>query len=581
MNRFFLNLEPCEAVDIEKVCGLSRLACGTKLRFDGRFKAVYGFGERFDALNQIGRERLIQVVETFTNQGGDTYLPAPFCLTDAGFGLYLDTKKVISISTEQNRDSSSFLAKQIPDGTDLHFFHGAPPDLLDYYTRLLGRPKLPPDWAFGLWMSANRWNSQTLVEQQIDRAIELGMKPSVAVIEAWSDETTFYRFDPERFPDPDGMIRRMHDKGIKCILWQIPVLKKTDEGESCPEHDEDCAYAVEQGYVVHNPDGTPYTIPEGRWFGGSMIPDFSNPAACDWWFAKRQYLLDMGVDGFKTDGGEFLHNDLPLFYDGSTGSDMQNGYALAYTQAYTRFIGEGRILFSRAGFAGSQTTPMHWAGDQESTWEEFRHVLNAGLNVGLSGIPFWGFDIGGFAGKLPSAELYMRAFAMACFSPVMQWHSELVGGQFAGRMPSGDKVNDRSPWNIAARANSRETLDCCRLYMKEREKILPYLLRETLFCTRTGRPLMAPLFFDAPEDDRARTVTDQYLFGRRLMVAPVLWEKMDRRDIYLPEGEWRDHWTGEIFKGSRAYSVNCELPYIPVFHLVEDDALALVPSRRD
>ncbi|MCL2085267.1 MAG: glycoside hydrolase [Oscillospiraceae bacterium] len=569
MNRLFLNSQPSDAAAVQRTCGLSSLTLGAELSLDGPFSAVYGFGERFDAFNQIGLERKIQVYEKFTEQGAHTYMPVPFCLTDAGFGVYIDTKQVIAISTRRGDKVSSLYAK-LPDGADVHILHGAPEEIMDGFTRLTGRPKLPPDWAFGLWMSAHRWNTRELVERQTDMAIEHGMKPAVVVIEAWSDEATFYRFDSERFPDPAGMVRGLHEKGIKCVLWQIPVIKKLDEGQVCPEHDQDCAHAVEKGYAARNPDGTPYTIPEGRWFGGSMIPDFTNPAACDWWFGKRQYLLDMGVDGFKTDGGEFLYDGGPVFHDGSTGADMQNGYALAYTRAYARFIGEGRVLFSRAGFTGSQTAPLHWAGDQRSTWEELRHVLTAGLNAGLSGIAFWGFDIAGFAGRMPSVELYLRAFAMACFSPVMQWHSEPLGGQFAGLMASDDMVNDRSPWNIAARYSNPSVIEICRGYTDERQKLLPYLLEEAAFCAQTGRPLMAPIFFGAHTDKRAYSIEDQYMLGRRLMVAPALREGMTGREVYFPAGLWRDYWTGEEFQGGLTRTAACELPRIPVFLFMGD-----------
>jgi alpha-D-xyloside xylohydrolase len=266
----------------------------------------------------------------------------------------------------------------------------------------------------------------------------------------------------------------------------------------------------------------------------------------------------MGVDGFKTDGGEFLLDD-------ATGADMQNGYALAYELAYKRFAGESRVLFSRAGYTGCQAAPLHWAGDQQSTWDELRHVLTAGLNAGLSGIPFWAFDIGGFAGELPSAELYLRAFAMACFSPIMQWHSEPVGGQFSDIIASQDKNNDRSPWNVAARYDMPQLVEFCRSYTEERKKLLPYLLDEARYCAATGRPLMAPLFFDAPRDAQAFSVSDQYMLGRRLMVAPVLYEGINERTVYFPDGTWQDYFTGDVIRGSVSRTVPCPLPRIPVY----------------
>lgn len=528
-------------------------------------QAVYGFGERFDALNQEGLARENHVYETFTNQGASTYLPIPFALTDGGGGLYVDTMEPFTVLTEKTTDGIVFT---LPDQYDVRTFTGKPMEVLNQFTELTGRPNLPPDWAFGLWMSANRWDRQAVVEEVVEEAIRQGMKPSVVVIEAWSDEATFYRFDKERFPDPEGMIRGLHEKGIRLILWQIPVLKKLEPGRVCPEHEADCAEAVQKGFVVTNADGSPYVIPEGRWFGGSMIPDFTNPAACDWWFGKRQYLLHMGVDGFKTDGGEFVYDDGACFFDGRTGVQMKNGYAMAYTKAYTDFIGEDRVLFSRAGYTGAQTTPMHWAGDQQSTWEELRHVMTAGLNAGLSGLPFWGFDLAGFAGKMPSAELYLRSFCLACFAPVMQWHSEPASGQFSELLAaSEEEINDRSPWNMAKVTGRPEILDICRKFTKERERLMPYILKEASLSANTGRPLMAALVIDWPEDKEACAVDDEYLFGSQLLVAPVLEEGAEGRQVYLPKGNWVDYWTGEQTAGPCRLYKKCRVGELLVWRL--------------
>ena len=397
------------------------------------------------------------------------------------------------------------------------------------------------------------------------------MKPSVVVLEAWSDEATFYRFDKERFPDPAAMIANLHKQGIQVVLWQIPVLKKLEPGRVCPEHEADCLEAVEKGFVVKNTDGSPYLIPEGRWFSGSMIPDFTNPAACEWWFEKRRYLLEMGVDGFKTDGGEFVYDDSAVFYNGQTGAQMRNGYAAAYTKVYADFAGKERVLFSRAGYTCCQTTPIHWAGDQQSTWKALRHVLPPGLNAGLSGIPFWSFDIAGFAGAIPSAELYLRSFAMGTFCPVMQWHSEPAGGQFSELLAvSEEGINDRSPWNIAKVRKAPQVRELCRKLCKEREKLLPYLLEEAKVSARTGRPLMAALLAYWPEDKKACAIDDQYMLGSRLLVAPVLKQGERGRNVYLPEGSWQDYWTGEETAGSCQVYRECLPGEIPVWRLIKN-----------
>lgn len=529
---------------------------------------LWGFGERYDALNSVGLERINRVYEHFTQQGADTYMPVPFFMTN-NVGVYIDTKRVCTIvsrivgtsrTIEGPQVFESFQAVQVwisgelaPEDT-IYFFEGPPHTALSEFLRLTGHPVLPPKWAFGPWMSANRWNSQAIVEAEAELAQEHGIPVTALVVEAWSDEATFYRFNDENsdnsftgtatpaivsspWPDVPAMIDRLHAKGIHLILWQIPVFKKLEEGRTHALHETDCQYALDHGLIVRRTDGTPYRIPEGRWFAGSYVPDFTNPETCRWWFGKRQYLLDMGVDGFKTDGGEFIYDTDTCFHDGSTGREMMNGYALSYTKAYTQAIGPDRILFSRAGYTGSQTTPMHWAGDQLSIWTELPSVLRAGLTSSLSGILFWGVDIAGFAGPLPEKELYLRAFALATFVPVMQWHSEPVGGQFADILASQDLVNDRSPWHLAKYYQDPEVLSICRKFTTLRMALLDYIYDEAQYSCDNLQPMMRPLCYEYPDDIACASIDDEFLFGRYLLVAPIL-SASSERDIYLPIGNW-------------------------------------------
>ena len=261
---------------------------------------------------------------------------------------------------------------------------------------------------------------------------------------------------------------------------------------------------MRRGYCVRRPDGTPYRIPE-YWFHHSLLPDFTNPEAVSWWFGKRKHLLDMGVEGFKTDGGEFLYEKAARLHDGSTGLTARNLYSMQYAGAYHQFMKDGGVdgvTFSRAGYAGAQALPIHWAGDQLSLWSEFRAQLAAGISAGLSGVLFWGFDIGGFAGELPAKDLYLRATAMGCFSPVMQWHAEPRSGQFFATH-EGAFNNDRSPWNLARQSGDPSILDLARFYAALRDKLLPYLTQEARLCVESARPMMAHLCLDFPEDPEA------------------------------------------------------------------------------
>lgn len=324
-----------------------------------------------------------------------------------------------------------------------------------------------PAWALGPWMSSNNWDSEAEVRHQVDLSQKHEIPATVLVIEAWSDEATFYVFNdatyqendgesahqytdfdfPEwgRWPDPKGMVKHLHENDLKCILWQIPIIKQVTSLTHLQKSNDE-ASLIRNDYGVKNTDGSPYRLPEG-WFKDSLLLDFTNEDASRWWFSKRQYLLDdLHVDGFKTDGGECIFGNDLVFSDGSDGRLMRNKYPNDYISAYYDFVQQNDgITFSRAGYAGAQAFPAHWAGDERSTWDAFKRSILAGLSSGMSGVIFWGWDLAGFSGPIPSAELYIRSTQMACFCPIMQYHAE----------SKAEFNQDRTPWNIAERTRLR------------------------------------------------------------------------------------------------------------------------------
>ena len=361
------------------------------------------------------------------------------------------------------------------------------------------------------------------------------------------------------------MIQQLHNAGKKLLLWQAPVYKQLEPGEKPNRQNKlDWEEAIEQKLCVCFSDGTPYHIPQGKWFPGSMVPDFTNPAARASWFGKRQYLLDMGVDGFKTDGGEFIHSTDVRFCDGSTGQQGVNRYPRDYTESYRDFIGSERVLFSRAGFSGQHTVPCHWGGDQQSQNQELASVLKAGLSAAASGILFWGFDIAGFAGPLPTLDLYRRATQMACFCPIMQWHSEPDGGQFRELMPGAEGNNERSPWNMAQIYNAPEFLDEMRYWHKLHEQLRPYLWETAKRCVTESKPILRPLVYEWPEDSNVLYCQDEYLLGNDLLVAPLLEENAHSREVYLPQGTWTDFFSGKIYAGNQTIVIDAG-DKLPVF----------------
>ena len=290
-------------------------------------------------------------------------------------------------------------------------------------------------------MSSNEWNTQARVERELALTLEHDVPATALVIEAWSDETTFYIWNGAQYtpragsdrprladfsfpadgpwPDPKAITDRLHAAGIQLLLWQIPAIKQIEAAH--PQHDADTQHALEQGFVIRHSDGRPYRNP-AFWFNGALIPDFSSADARRWWLDKRAYLLDeIGIDGFKTDGSEHLQGRDIVASDGKQGAELVNAYPNQYIGAYYRFAREhrGGITVSRAGHTGAGAFPAHWAGDENSTWEAYRRSIVAGLSAAMSGVVFWGWDIAGFSEELPSAELYLRATAMAAFCPIM------------------------------------------------------------------------------------------------------------------------------------------------------------------
>lgn len=536
------------------------------LRIEVPYAGAYGMGEKFNGLNQKGNTVVNQVIEHFCHQGDYTYLTAPFFVTDTGLGIYIDTDKKTVFSFNET------IVCELPSDADVYVFAGAVDEVISAYMKLLGEAKLPPKYAFGVWISANHWNSQQDVENQIKYLEKYQFPASVMVLEAWSDEATFYiwngaSYEPKTdggiftaddfdyskssyWSDPAEMIRSLHDRGIRLVLWQIPVYKgQSEEEEKNTQLIFDKEDAVRKDLCVKNSDGTPYQIPAGNWFETSLIPDFSNQDTCDAWFAKRQYLLDMGVDGFKTDGGEFIYRPDVLLKNGMDGTEAKNAYARLYTEAYTKFLGKDHVLFSRAGSRGAHRMPIHWGGDQQSENSELRDVFQAGLSAAMTGIPFWSFDIAGFAGPLPTPDLYRRATQLACFVPALQWHSEPDGGQFKEIMPGADGNNERSPWNIAKTWDEPELLDEIRFWHNLHMDLVPYIYSSAMDCCEAYRPMMRPLVYTWSCHRQSVEWEDEYMFGESLLVAPLFEENQTGRQLWLPPGMWYGFFSHRKYNG--------------------------------
>ncbi len=567
---------------------------------------VVGFGERFDHLDQAGRRLDAVVFEQYKSQGvhGRTYLPMPFAHvvsasgsrasgTDAsgtdpsGWGVHVRTSRRTWFDCGAT-DSGRLVVEVALGGTadesiDVALHDGTPTEVLRGFLDEVGRAEELPSWVFRLWASGNEWNTQALVTERMDSHRDLDIPVGVVVIEAWSDEEGIMLFrdavytprpdgspfalsdftfpDDGAWPDPKAMVDDLHARGIRVILWQIPLLKTALSEDGL--HDQVLAEGdamVRDGHAVLEADGRPY-LNRGWWFPKSLMPDLSTQRTRDWWTAKRDYLVrDLDVDGFKTDGGEHAWGHDLRYGDGHRGDEGNNLYPVHYARAFGDLLrkhGKAPVTFSRSGFAGSQPHGVFWAGDEDSTWEAFRSSVTAGLTAASCGIVYWGWDLAGFSGPVPDAELYLRAAAASTFMPVMQYHSEFNHHQLP--------LRDRTPWYVAETTGDERVVPVFRRFAQLRERLVDYLAASAAETVATDRPLMRPLFFDHPDAAGSWDHPHQWLLGPDLLVSPVLEPGARTWPVWLPPGEWVDVWTGDPVAGDQVVERDVPIDVVPVY----------------
>jgi alpha-D-xyloside xylohydrolase len=486
---------------------------------------VYGLGERFTAFVKNG-----QVVEIVNKDGGtaseQTYKNVPFYLTNRGYGVLVNETGPISFEIASEKVARIQFSLQ---GESLEYFliYGpTPKDVLRKLTALTGEPALPPPWSFGLWLSTSFTTNydEGTVTSFIDEMKRRDLPLHVFHFDCfWMREFQWVNFewDPLVFPDPPGMLRRLHDRGLKVCIWINPYVAQRSRL---------FAEAAGQGYLIKRTDGSVWQT--DLWQPGMGIVDFSNPAARDWFGAHITRLLDMGVDAIKTDFGERIPVEGVVFHDGSDPEKMHNFYPIIYNETVFRAIesrrGRGEaVLFARSSYASGQRFPVHWGGDCWSTFESMAESLRGGLSLSLSGFGFWSHDIGGFEGTSP-AFIYKRWTAFGLLSS----HSRLHG--------SGSY---RIPW-----AYDEEACDVLRLFTKLKCRLMPYLWQVALEAHREGVPMMRAMLLEFPEDPACETLDRQYLLGGSLLVAPIFTES-GFVDYYLPAGRWTNFLTGKVEQG--------------------------------
>lgn len=544
----------------------------------------YGFGERYYDLDKRGKNVDIYTVNWYKDQYDKAYLPVPFYINSNKYGLYLNSTYYSQFRVATDVTDKCTIRANAGGSTnmllDFYLFTGSDfKNVLGDYSTVSGKPALPAPWAFGPWISANEWNKQSEITDQINATNTYSIPTSAIVLEAWSDEYTYYIFNGASYtpkpgsgtftasdftfggnwPSPASMVTNAHNNNIKILLWQIPAIKNIGS-EVHTQRDNDEAYAISAGYLVGDGSGGTYRMPP-VWFGGSTVPDFTNTNTKNWWFSKRAYLFDdIGIDGFKCDGGENIWGRYLTFSNGKKGDEMRNAYPDTYIKAYYDYSKTKKsdsLAFSRSGGAKAQLNPISWAGDQNSSFSAFQDAIRAGISASMSGVPFVTWDLAGFSGDIPTTELYKRSSAQAAFSPIMQLHSE----------QSGDPAlsQTRTPWNMYARTGDFDCINIYRKFANIRMSLLPYLYTEAKYTADNGIPMMRHMALEYPDDTTALSQTFQYMLGGSLLVAPVVDAATTNKSVYLPNTEWVDFFWSAQRPGNRSINYYTGLDAIPVF----------------
>jgi alpha-glucosidase len=518
-------------------------------------EAIYGLGERAAPLNLAkGHFRM------WNTDAGGSYGPGadPLYLT---LPVYMSCSQVgcTLVFYENSHDGTFSFDHQAHiefRGGALRYYLaiGSPEILMERYTQLTGRPPLPPRWALGYHQSRWGYKSEQDIRQILAGFQEYDLPLSAIHLDIdYMDDYRVFTVAKDRFPDMYSLARDLSEQDLKLVAILDPGVKVDPSYEVFQDGWQAEVYC-------QLPDGTP--VQALVWPGWCVFPDFTSPETRTWWGRYYQRLLAAGISGFWHDMNEpasfAAWGDLTLplstrhSFDGLGGDHRQahNLYGLLMCKAGFEALSEQQPdrrpwLLSRSGWAGLQRYAWHWTADTESSWRALRMTLAMALNLGLSGIPYTGPDIGGFS-HTPSTELYTRWFQMATFLPFFRTHSSIG-------------TSSREPWTFG-----EPTLTIVRDFLRLRYRLLPYLYTLAWQASQKGYPLVRPLFWPQAEDPELWDVDDAFLLGDVLLVAPVIEEGGRSRCVKLPQGDWYNFWDDSLLEGRREVEIDAPLERIPI-----------------
>jgi alpha-D-xyloside xylohydrolase len=488
-----------------------------------------GTGERFCKMDLAGHTFQLKNQDGQGVNNKRTYKNVPFYLSSEMYGLFLHTSAYAKFSIADFSTRSVQLLVEEPVLDIFLIADENPEKILFRYKQLTGFPSVPPLWSFGIWMSRMTYFSEEEVNEICDRLRDEDFPCDVIHLDTgWfrTDWLCEWKFNPERFPDPKRFISRLKRNGYRVSLWQMPYI-----AEAAAQYEE--AKANNYMGLRNTKDEQGGSNFSNLDYAGTI--DFTYPKAVEWYKDLLRELLEMGVCAIKTDFGEEIHLDAK--YHAMSPELLNNIYALLYQKAafeVTKEVTGDGLVWARAGWAGCQRYPIHWGGDAAASWEGMAGSLKGGLHLGLSGYGFWSHDVPGFHGvpnfmnSVIPDDLYVRWTQFGVFTSHIRYHG----------------TSKREPYYYP------EIAETIKKWWKLRYALLPYILEQSQKTTHTGFPVLRALLLQHPEDKMCWHIDNQYYFGADFLVSPIM-NSENKRDVYLPEGNWVNFFTGDQLTGNR------------------------------
>lgn len=568
----------------------------------------YGFGEKFNALDQAGNKVHILTMDIAGTKGDNSYKAASWFISTKGYGFHLDSTDE-SYFDMRNSQSDRYVVSNlvgpsnfggyVTNAVKFNIVYGPQlPDVLTRYTGYTGRPALSPKWAFAPWMSSDIWHNGGEVRYTISKYRTLGIPGSVFVFDSpWEVGYNDLTWNMTQFGNSGtyetisgggssnylgfasvtDMMTFLRTNGFYTVCWFTPFINTDSSccgevsGQNLGQSANYAAGAASNYFVRASVNGPPLVV---NWWKGTGSPvDFTNPNARQWFQNQLSNLLATSqsggynvIGGFKTDDGETGNGGntyIPtsaVYADGRTGVEMRNGYCVEYHKSVWNVLGTNGLLFARSGFVGSQAFPGYWAGDNEPNFGDANGlpgVVIAGETAAMSGFSIWASDVGGYQNSNPSSartNLFMRWAQFGTFSPLMQMHRQVDTSNLL-----------QFPWGYGA-----DALTNYLFYTKLRTALFPYVYSYALQASTNGLPIMRPLVLmyqvDTNTYGSVYNTSHSYLFGNEFLVAPVITNTATSRTVYLPQGNWYDFFSNTKYSGGQTITwVNADQHQMPLF----------------